>query len=94
MTMDIYGQIAVKIIQGQETIIGPVAIEQAERIDHLKLDWEHHEATIDGDKVSVIENLINAYKNLFGQISVEVSKQAAGSLMAQLPANAVPDILK
>ena len=92
--MDVYEQIVVKIVSGQEAIIGPVAIEQAQQVSHLQLDWDHHEVSIDGEKVQVIEDLINSYKNLFGQISVEVSKQSAASLMAQLPASAVPDILK
>jgi hypothetical protein len=92
--MDVYEQIAVKIVSGQETIIGPVAIEQAEHVPHLKLDWEHHEAAIEGNKAEVLESLISTYRDLFGQISVEVSKQAAAGLMAQLPANALPDILK
>ena len=91
---DVYSQIAVKIIAGQEAIIGPVAIEQAQRVPHMKVDWEKHEAAIDGNKVLVIEELNNRYKDLFGQISVEVSKQAAASLMTQLPADGLPAILK
>ena len=96
MSMDIYAQIAVKIIAGQEAIIGPVAIEQAQRVSHLKVDWSKKEVEIDGadNKVKVIEDLINKYKELFGQISVEVSKQAAAGLMAQLPADALPALLK
>lgn len=91
---DIYSQIAIKIIAGQEAIIGPVAIEQAQRVPHMKIDWSKHEVDIDGNKVAVIEDLINRYKDLFGQISVEVSKQAAASLMTQLPADGLPAILK
>ena len=94
MAMDIYAQIAVKIIAGQEAIIGPVAIEQAERVKDMSIDWSHHEVTLTGDKVSAIEELIEKYKELFGQISVEVSKQAAASLMTQLPDDALPAILK
>ena len=92
--MDIYAQIAVKIIAGQEAIIGPVAIEQANRVSDLKVDWPKHEVTITGDKVSAIEALIEKYMELFGQISVEVSKQAAAPLMTQLPDGAVPAMLK
>ncbi|HMH31274.1 MAG TPA: hypothetical protein VK534_02250 [Methylomirabilota bacterium] len=92
--MDVYAQIAVKIIAGQEAIIGPVAVEQAERVPDLKIDWPNHEITITGDKVSAIQELIEKYKELFGQISVEVSKQAAASLMEQLPENAQPAILR
>jgi len=92
--MDIYAQIAVKIIAGQETIIGPVAIEQAEQVDGMKVDWPHHEVTVSGNKVKVIEDLIEKYKELFGQISVEVSRQAAASLMAQLPTDGLPAPLR
>ena len=91
---DVYAQIAVKIIAGQEAIIGPVAIEQAQQVTNMKVDWPEHKVSISGNEVKVIEELINRYKELFGQISVEVSKQAASSLMKQLPANALPEMLK
>ena len=92
---DVYAQIAVKIIAGQEAIIGPVAIEQAQQVSNMKVDWPEHKVSISGNEVKVIEDLINRYKELFGQISVEVSKQAASSLMKQLPANAaLPEMLK
>ena len=94
MSDDIYAQIAVNIIVGQEAIIGPVAIEQAQRVSHLKVDWAAKEVVVDGNKVKVIEDLINKYKELFGQISVEVSKQAAAGLMSQLPANTLQEVLK
>jgi nitric oxide reductase large subunit len=81
--MDIYAQIAVRIIQGQEAIIGPVAVEQAEQVSNLKIDWPKHEVSISGNEVNALESLIQKYKDLFGHISVEVSKQAAGSLMSQ-----------
>ncbi len=87
---DIYSQIAVKIISGQEAIIGPVAIQQAQYVDGLDVNWDSKKVTIKGNKVTVIEDLIEIYKELFGQISVEVSKQAAASLMLQLPASARP----
>lgn len=92
--MDVYSQIAVKIIAGQETIIGPVAIEQAQQVEGVEVNWDKHEVSINGNKVAAIEELINKYKELFGQISVEVSKQAAASLMTQLPADGLPAILR
>ena len=94
MSMDDYEQIAVKIISGQEAIIGPVAVEQAQRVSNLKVDWSKKEVEVGGNKVKVIEDLINKYKELFGQISVEVSKQAAAGLMSQLPANTLQEVLK
>lgn len=92
--MDIYSQIAVKIIAGQEAIIGPVAVEQAEQVEEMKLNWQNQEVTISGDKISAIDELIDRYKELFGQVSVEVSKQAAAPLIAQLSDNELPQTLK
>lgn len=91
---DIYSQIAVKIIAGQEAVIGPIAIEQAQKVSNMKVDWKEREVTIEGNKVKALEDLINRYKELFGQISVEVSRQAAASLMSQLPADSLPAALK
>lgn len=92
--MSVYEQIAVKIIRSQEDIIGPVAAEQARRVPHLKVDWAKQSVTIDGDAVKAIESLVQVYKELFGQISVEVSKEAAASLVGQLPSGELPEVLK
>ena len=94
MTKDLYSQIAARIIEGQEAIIGPVAVEQARRVSHLTLDWENQAVDIDGDGIRVIEQLVQVYKELFGQISVEVSKESAGSLLHQLSADQIPQVLQ
>lgn len=94
LDMDIYAQIVVKIIQGQEAIIGPVAVEQASQVEGMIIDWVKHEVQITGNKIAVVESLIQKYKDLFGHISVEVSKQAAGALMRQLPIEGLPESLK
>jgi hypothetical protein len=92
--MDVYEQIVVKIIKSQEAIIGPVAIEQAQRVPHLTVDWDKQKVDIGGNKTEVIDALVEVYKELFGQISVEVSKEAASSLIGQLPAGQLPQALK
>jgi hypothetical protein len=92
--MDVYEQIIVKIIKSQEAIIGPVAVEQARRVPHLKVDWDKKNIDIDGNEANAIDGLIEVYKELFGQISVEVSKDAAASLIGQLPAGHLPKALE
>lgn len=92
--MDVYAQIAAKIIKGQEDIIGPVAVEQAKKVPHLKVDWEKHEVVIDGDQSKAIDQLVGVYKELFGQISVEVSKEAVSPLLTKLSPAGVPEALK
>lgn len=94
MDTDIYAQIAIRIIAAQEAIIGPVAIEQAEQVSSLSIDWARHEVSINGDGVAAIDQLIEKYRQLFGQISVEVSKESAASLLAKLSENNLPQALK
>lgn len=91
--MDVYSQIAERIIKQQETIIGPVAIEQAGHVHNLKVDWSKHHVTISGDGSRVIDDLVEKYKELFGKISVEVCREAAGPLISKLPAGQLPKTL-
>jgi hypothetical protein len=92
--VDIYAKIIEKIIRAQEAIIGPVAIEQAQRVPGLKINWDKHQVIIDGDQGKVINNLVEVYQELFGQISKEVSKEAASPYLSQLPQGQLPEILK
>ena len=92
--MDIFAQIVVKIIKAQEAIIGPIAVEQAKRIPHIKVDWNKQQVSIDGNESEAVGALIEIYEELFGQISVEVSKEAAAPLMSQLSRDQLPEALK
>ncbi len=92
--MDVYAQIVESIIRHQEVIIGPVAIEQAHQVPGMEVDWPKRQISISGDPVQVIDALVQAYKDLFGQISVEVSKEAAASLIGQLHPDRLPQTLK
>ncbi len=92
--MEIYTQIVQNIIQHQEAIIGPVAIEQAERIPHLQINWPKREINIAGDPLPVIDDLVRSYSQLFGQISVEVSKDAVAPLLRQLHPGQLPHTLE
>lgn len=91
--MEVYAEIARRIILQQETIIGPVAIERADSVPNLKLNWGKHEVTISGDGPKVIDALVGQYKELFGKISVEVSKEAAEPLIRDLPKDKLPKTL-
>ncbi len=93
--MDVYAQIVEKIITQQEAIIGAVAIERAQTIEGLQVDWSKHAVSITAqDKVGVIEKLIEQYKELFGQISVEVCREAAAPLLSGLSPEQIPQLLK
>lgn len=92
--MDVYSQIAEKIIEQQESIIGPVAIERAKQVPGIVIDWDKRKVSLSGDEAKVIDALVEKYKELFGQISVEVCREAAASVSSQLSADELPTSLK
>ncbi len=94
MNENVYQQLAKSIIEHQESIIGPVAIERANVVEGLELDWPHKDVKITGNPMSVIDQLVEQYKALFGQISVEVCKEAVGRLAQQLSPDQMPASLR
>lgn len=92
--MDVYSKIATKIVEQQETIIGPVAIEQAQLVRGLDINWDKHSVAVQGEGKKVIDALVGQYSELFGQVSVEVCKEAASSFVGELSSDQLPETLK
>lgn len=92
--MDIFAKLAEQIIKEQETIIGPIALEQANMVQGLKIDWRSHKVVLEGNKTQILEKLVDQYKTLFGQASVELCKEAVNRYRSQLPQDQLPSTLK
>jgi hypothetical protein len=92
--MDIFAQIAVRIVQGQEAIIGPIAVQQAQLVSDLSIDWKAHSITILGSPQHAVDDLVAQYQDLFGQIAVETCKEAVAQLIHQIPADQQPKSLQ
>lgn len=92
--MDIFSQIAEKIIKEQESIIGPIALEQAKKVPGLTVDAQKHEVVIQGNKTDILEKLVERYQGLFGQASVQACREAVKGLLTQVPQDQVPALLK
>lgn len=93
MAADIFAQIVEKIVRAQESVIGPLAVEQARKVKGLKLDWGKHEVTIEGNRPGVVDNLVKQYEHLFGLASIQVCKDAAKNLLSELPKDQLPPSL-
>lgn len=93
MDTNLYAELAKSIIEHQELIIGPVAVERASAVKGMTLDWSNKSVKITDDPMRLIDRLVEQYKTLFGQISVEVCKEATATLVAQLPADQRPKSL-
>ena len=94
MSEDIFDQIVEKIIEQQEAIIGPIAVDRAKLVGALKINWQQHDVDIEGNPQSAVNQLVEQYKELFGQIAVETCKEAVASLLGQLPVDQQPSSLK
>ena len=93
-TQQIFSQIVEKIIEQQEAIIGPVAVEQAKLVRELKINWSQHAVNIEGNPQGAIDELVKQYKELFGQIAVETCKEAASKLLPKLNPAELPKSLQ
>lgn len=94
MNDDIFRQIVEKIIEQQEAIIGPIAVDQAKLVEELRVDWPQHSVSISGSPQTAVDELVEQYKELFGQIAVETCKEAVAKLLVQLPADQLPKSLQ
>jgi hypothetical protein len=91
---EIFAKVAEKIISSQEGIIGPVAVEEAQTVEGLVVDWKNKKIDFLGDHTQIIEKLIEKYRDFFGQVSVEVCREAVKKLISEVPKEELPQLLK
>ena len=94
--MNVFSQIAFRIIKEQELVIGPLAWEEAEMVQGIKIvDRSKGELELNnGDPKIVIDRLVGQYERLFGRASHEVCREAVTALIADLPPSEIPSSLK
>jgi len=90
--MEPYSLLISNIIKEQEVIIGPVALEQAQKIDGLEIS-SLSSIKILGKPKEVIAKLVDQYVKLFGRASIEVCKEAVRATVPEIPKELLPDIL-
>ena len=93
MILNVFNQMVIKIISEQENIIGPLAVEQAEKVNGLKINWQQKQISINGDEKTVVDSLVKQYEKIFGQASIEICKEVASSFLDKLTKNEIPSIL-
>ena len=92
--MNIYEQMAVRIIQSQEAILSEEAVNEARKVPALLIDWNEKKITILGDKKKAIEQLVEHYRDNFGQPGIEVCKEAVRNILNKLPEDGIPSLLR
>ncbi len=91
--MNVYAEIAARIIKEQQNIIGPIALREANKVMGLHVN-NAEDITFDGDNKQILQNLVTQYARLFGNASIEICKEAAEPLLEQLSEADRPDVLK
>ena len=92
--MDVYARLVEKIIQEQEKIIGPVALEQARKVPGLTVDLQKHDIQFQGRGKDILEKLVEQYRILFGQAAVEMCKDAVRGISSGMKPDTLPASLK
>lgn len=90
--MDTFAQAVEKIIHEQENIIGPLAREQAKKVKGLKFNGS--DIALEGNRATILEDLVGQYSHIFGKASIEVCKEAMKPFLSQLPPGEVPSLLR
>jgi hypothetical protein len=91
--MNTYEQVAAHIIKEQESIIGPLAFDQARKVNGIQIDLAG-KIKITGNGKEILEHLVRQYSELFGSASVEVCKEAVREVNPAVSSDELPDILK
>ena len=92
--MDTILKIPIRIIKEQELVIGPLAWDEARKVSGLTVDQEQGSASFSGDGKDVVNRLVAQYERLFGKASHAVCKDAVQDIIAEMPADQVPESLK
>lgn len=91
---NVYATMVLRIVAEQAKVIGPIAYAQANQVPGLAVDGKTHAVMISGDGPKVVDALIEQYKNLFGNLALEVCKEAVGKLRFSVNTNQLPQLLK
>jgi hypothetical protein len=92
--MDIVSQIPLRIIKEQELVIGPLAWDEARKVNGLAFDQSHNSVSLAGDAKDVINRLVAQYERIFGKASHAVCHDAVQDIISTMRPEEVPSSLK
>lgn len=87
-------QIPIRIIKEQELVIGPLAWDEAGKVQGLTIDQSHNSVSFSGNWKDIINRLVAQYERLFGRASHEVCREAVQDIIVEMSPEEVPSSLK
>jgi hypothetical protein len=96
MNTSYFPQIVMRIIKEQELIIGPLAWEEARKVQGIRvIDEKKGEINLqNGDPKNIVDKLVTQYERIFGKASHAVCHDAVQDLIAGMSPEEVPSSLK
>lgn len=91
-----FPQIVLRIIKEQESVIGPLAWDEARKVQGIEVvDAKKGEINLqNGDMRDIVNKLVAQYERIFGKASHEVCKEAVQDLIAEMPLDQIPTSLR
>jgi hypothetical protein len=84
-----YTELAKAIIKQMETIVGPVAKTQANKVEGMKVN---HDITIKGNPQKAIKGLLDKYRSLMGPVAITIARKAVENARSKDQGRGLPEI--
>lgn len=84
------------IVEHQRTVIGPLAVEQANKVQGLHVDVAGDiTVKVSGGNIEImLTDLVKRYEELFGRASIEVCRDAVREIKPHVDLQDLPKILQ
>lgn len=82
------------IVSGQKQIIGPMAVDQANHVEGLKITHSLETIETTGEADTILRSLIKEYEKLFGTASIEACKESVKKVLPSIQSNKIPEFLR
>lgn len=90
-----YKELLTAIIKKQSSMIGmSLAVKKAQNIAGLEVDENGNVTACAGDALKMVEELVNAYSALAGDMAIKFCKEASKPVEEKYPSLAVPAVLQ
>jgi hypothetical protein len=94
MVTNVYTELANRIIKEQESLIGPLALNEARKVSGIIVGSGSQEnVEVQGDGKEIVGKLVEQYAKFFGKASIEVCKEAISPILSTLKPGDLPEIL-
>jgi hypothetical protein len=93
MTTDNLILVVKSIVNEQLSIMGPLAIEQANKVPGLNVSSDLNLVKINGTPDQIITDLVSQYEKLFGKASIEACRESIKQILPKLSTRDIPKFL-